>query len=92
MSEPFQLQVSDVPELHVESMSDEEVLALADVRFSDEEDDELSELLELNREGEINSAGHQRLDELMRIYQIGLHHKSQALREAVLRGLREPLR
>lgn len=91
MSEPFQLKVSEVPELHVESMSDEEVLALADLRLSDEEDEELSELLALNREGEIDDVGMQRLNELMRIYQIGMLHKSQGLCEAVLRGLREPL-
>ena len=92
MSEAFQLKVSEIPELHVESMSDEEVLALADLHLSDKEDEELSELLALNREGELDDVGRGRLAEVMRVYQIGLLYKSQGLSEAVLRGLREPLR
>jgi len=92
MSEPFELQTSEIVELPIESMSDEEVLALANHRLSDEQDDELSELLTLKREGEIDEVGKQRLNEMMRIYQIGLLHKAQGLREAVSRGLCEPLK
>jgi hypothetical protein len=33
-----------------------------------------------------------RLDELMRVYERGLLRKAQALRAAVRRGLREPLK
>ena len=91
MSEPFELDVSAVPDLQVDSMSDDRVLALANLHFSEEEDDELSDLLALNREGEIDDVGRERLGELMRIYQIGLIRKSQGLCEAVKRGWREPL-
>jgi hypothetical protein len=52
---------------------------------------ELSDLLARNREGVLDGESQLRLDELMRVYEHGLLRKSQALREAVRRGLREPL-
>ena len=78
-------------ELPVEALSDEEVLALSDLRMSDAEQSELSDLLSDNREGTLGAAGRLRLDRLMRDYDRRLLRKSQALREAVERGLREPL-
>ncbi len=79
-------------EMPVETMSDEEVLALADLRLSDEQQSTLTDLLEQNREGSLDVDGRRRLDELMSIYERGLLRKSQALKVAVQRGLREPLR
>ena len=75
----------------VEELSDDEVLALAELRLTDEQDASLNELLERNREGTLNSDGQRELDEMMRLYEHGLLRKSQALKVAVQRGLREPL-
>jgi hypothetical protein len=47
-------------------------------------------LLERNRECGLDAAGRHQ-DELMGLYEQGLLRKSQALRVAVRRGLREPL-
>ncbi|MEW6211521.1 MAG: hypothetical protein AB1631_24355 [Acidobacteriota bacterium] len=76
----------------VEAISDEEVLALARSRLSDEQMDALSDLLEQNRESKLDADGKRELDELMRIYERGLLRKSEALRVAVQRRLIEPLK
>src|SRR5215210_951465 len=70
----------------VEELPDEEVL-----RLTDEQESALSDLLERNREGELDADGRRRLDEMMRLYEHGLLRKSQAFKVAVQRGLREPL-
>ena len=75
----------------VEELSDDEVLALTELRLTDEQDASLSELLERNREGTLDAEGQRELDEMMRLYEHGLLRKSQALKVAVQRGLREPL-
>lgn len=75
----------------VEELSDDDVLALAELSLTDEQDASLSELLERNREGALDADGQRELDEMMRLYERGLLRKSQALRVAVQRGLREPL-
>ena len=75
----------------VEELSNDEVLALADLRLTDEQDASLSELLERNRAGALDVNGQRELDEMMRLYEHGLLRKSQALKVAVQRGLREPL-
>ncbi len=78
-------------ELPVESLSDDEVLALCDLQLSEAEQADLSALLADNREGQLDAAGRARLDRLMYEYDRRLLRKAQALREAVERGLREPL-
>ena len=75
----------------VEELSDDEVLALTELQLTNEQDASLSELLERNREGTLDADGQRELDEMMRLYEHGLLRKSQALRVAVQRGLREPL-
>src|ERR1041385_3455087 len=70
----------------VEELSDEEVLALTELRLTDEQDASLSELLKRNREGTLNAEGRRELDEMMRLYEHGLLRKSQALKVAVQRG------
>jgi lactam utilization protein B len=72
-------------------LSDDEVLALAELGLSDEQYTSLSELLERNREGALDADEQRTLDEIMRLYERELLRKSQALRVAVQRGLREPL-
>jgi hypothetical protein len=71
-----------------EQMSDDEALALADLRLADEEDASLSELLKLSGEGALDSDGQRELDEMMGFYERVLLRKSQALRVAVQRDLR----
>lgn len=80
-----------VTELPVESLSDEEVLALCDLQMKDEQQEELSDLLARNREGELTHEQRARLDELMQVYRRGVVRKAQALKVAVERGLRPPL-
>ena len=75
----------------VEALSDEELLALTDLQLTTEQQGVLSDLLEQNREDKIDAEGRHRLDALMHLYEQGLLRKSQALREAVQRGLCEPL-
>jgi hypothetical protein len=78
-------------ELPVETLDDEELLALCDLELSSSEQAELDALLADNREGCLDEAGRARLDERMKEHDRRLLRKSQALREAVARGLREPL-
>jgi hypothetical protein len=78
-------------ELPVEALEDADLLALCDLQLSPAEQAELDALLAQNREGELDEAGKRRLDAVMEAYDRRLLRKSQALREAVGRGLREPL-
>lgn len=82
---------SVIAERPVDELSDEEVLALTELRLSDDQQVGMDDLLEQNREGSLSAEGQRQLDELMRLYEHGLLRKSQALRVAVQRGLREPL-
>lgn len=74
----------------VEEFSDDEMLALAELRLTDEQDSSMSELLERNREGTLDADGQRELDEMILLYEHGLLRKAQALRVTVQRGLREP--
>jgi hypothetical protein len=82
---------SAIIEIPAERLSDDEVLALSEMKFSDEQDAILSDLLARQRENQLDNEGRRQLNELMRIYERGLLRKAQALRVAVERGLREPL-
>ncbi len=72
-------------------LSDDEVLALAELKFTNEQDDEFSDLLYMNREGELDDKGRDRLNEYVKAYEKGMLRKSEALQAAVERGLRERL-
>jgi hypothetical protein len=80
-----------VEELPVDLLPDEDVLALAEMTLDGDQEEELGDLLARNREGALDDELRMKLDELMRVYEHGLLRKAQALREAVRRGLREPL-
>jgi hypothetical protein len=67
------------------------VLTAAEESLPPAEDRQLSELLSRKREGTIDEAARSELGRLMQKYQEGLVRKAAALREAVRRGLREPL-
>lgn len=75
----------------IESLSDEEVIALADIQMPPPQQEELSDLLDGNREGLLSRDEKAALDELMQIYRHGLVRKGQAINEAVSRGLKPPL-
>jgi hypothetical protein len=79
------------PDGSPERLSDEEVLALCDAQMPENEQQQLSELLDRQREGLLGPPDRPRLDELMDNYRRGLVRKAQALRVAVSRGLRPPL-
>lgn len=80
-----------VAELPVESLPDEQVLALCDLQMETEQQETLSDLLERNREGQLTEAQISQLDALMQVYRRGLVHKAKALNAAVNRGLRPAL-
>ncbi|HWQ34916.1 MAG TPA: hypothetical protein VNQ79_18880 [Blastocatellia bacterium] len=82
---------SAIYETPVELLSDEEVVALTELRLPPEQEARLSELLAGHREGELNDDEKRELDRLMKIYERGILRQSKALREAVARGLRGPL-
>jgi hypothetical protein len=74
------------------SWTDQEVLANADLEMPDADDKRLSELLDRQKSGLLANGEQAELAGLMELYQLGLLRKAQALREAVRRGLREPLK
>ncbi len=78
-------------ELPVESLPDDWVLALCDMQMEPEQQEALSELLEGNREGQLNNEEANQLDELMQVYRGGLVRKARALKVAVERGLKPAL-
>ena len=75
----------------VQDMTDEQVLALTELRLSDDDDDRLSELLDEQQAGDLTAANRTELARLMQRYQEGLLLKSEALAEAVTRKLIPPL-
>jgi hypothetical protein len=79
------------PSAPVRSLSDAEVLALADARLPEQTAHRLSELLAARAEGERDNAVDAELEGLMQIYQSLWLRQSEALAEAVRRGLRPPL-
>jgi len=90
MSELLAIKVSE-NDMLVECLSDDEAIALSEMKFSDEQDARLSDLLARQRENQLDSEERRQLNEMMLIYEKGLLRKAQALRVAVERGLREPL-
>jgi len=73
------------------SFSDEDVLALADLKLTPEEDRRLHELLDLNNENRLTDADKRELDELMKIHDEGMLKKALGWAEAVRRKLRPPI-
>ena len=75
----------------LESLSDAEVLAICDYDWEQGLQEELSGLLDGNREGELDAPGKERLEALMGVYRRDLVRKAQALHIAVTRGIRPRL-
>lgn len=80
-----------IAEPPIETLSDEQFLALCDLQMEAAQNEELSLLLAQNREGQLNENKQRRLDELMQTYRRGLVRKAQAIKVAVDRHLRPPL-
>lgn len=78
-------------ETPVDQLPDAEVRTLANMQMRDDEQDELSDLLDAQREGELRDGDRERLDSLMLTYRRGLVRKAQAIKVAVERGLMPPL-
>ena len=73
------------------TLSDDQVLALADAQMEPAQDRQFSRLLDRQQAGTLTEAERSELLVLMQIYQETLLRKAQALHEAIRRGLREPL-
>jgi hypothetical protein len=85
--------LGDVPanDASLSTASDAEVLALSQMTMAPDQDERLSELLDRQQAGELRAEERVELLGLMQMYQEGTLRKAQGLREAVRRGLREPL-
>jgi len=86
-----QLGSVSVMETAVADLSNEEVLALADLQMDAVDDEKLSHLLDKQQAGTLTETGRIELMRLMQLYQSLLLQKAEGLAEAVQRGLREPI-
>ncbi len=75
----------------VSTLSDEDVLQLADSKMDVIQNERLGQLQAKGKSVGLNMAERYELLALIRIYQIGQLRKSEGLAEAVKRGLRQPL-
>jgi phosphatidylserine/phosphatidylglycerophosphate/cardiolipin synthase-like enzyme len=75
-------------ETALESLDDEQILALSDLRLTEEQQEKLSALLEAQREGQLDVSMKQELEAFMQRYGTMQVRKAQAMAEAVQRGLR----
>ena len=75
----------------ISKSSDQEVIALTELRLKRETDHRLSELLDRQQEGSITDEDRLELASLMKTYEMGILRQSQALAEAVNRGLLPPV-
>jgi hypothetical protein len=86
-----QLDTSAGTETAVADLSNEEVLALADLQMDEADDQKLSLLLDKQQAGTLTESERTELVRLMQLYQSSLLQKAEGLAEAVQRGLRPPL-
>lgn len=80
-----------INELPLESLPDEQVLALCELQMDSKKQLLLSDLLSRNREGKINDYEVGQLDELMQIYRQGMVNKARAWKVALERGLKSSI-
>lgn len=85
------LRAWEEPETPISALSDKEVLALSELQMAADQSQRLSVLLAKQRERELTDDEKPELWTLMRVYERALLRRSEALMEAVKRGLREPL-
>ena len=75
----------------ISRLPDKAVLALTELRMEPDADRRLSALLDRQQAGELGDLERAELAALVRSYEMGLLRLSQALAEAVLRGLIPPI-
>ena len=75
----------------IETLSDEDVLALAEMKLSTAQNERLGELQTKGKQSTLTEVERFELLSLLQIYQLGQLRKSEALAEAVKRGLHAPL-
>lgn len=80
-------EAAETVESPLADCSDEEVLALARLKMSDAENQQMSALLNKQREEIITPLERNELEALLRVYQAGNLRKAQGIAEAVQRGL-----
>lgn len=73
------------------SLSDDEVIELADLKMDSEQNRRMGELQSRGKSSGLTISEQFELLTLVHFYQIGQIRKSEALAEAVRRGLRKPL-
>ncbi len=78
-------------EMDLDTLSDAELLGVCDSLLEPDDQAELTDLLDRNREGQLDAEARPRLKALMTKYQQGLLRKARAWRIAVARGLRTNL-
>jgi hypothetical protein len=88
---PLPLSPSFDPTASLSELSNEQILALTELEMLPEPDARLSDLLEKQQTDGLTELEQIEHQSLLRVYELGLLRKSQALAEAVKRGLREPL-
>ena len=76
-----------IAELPMESLPNEQILALCDLQMESQQQEVFSDLLARNQEGQLNEVEAQQFSELMQIYRYGLVRKAKAFKVAVERGL-----
>jgi phage-related baseplate assembly protein len=81
-----------VPEGDIHQCGNEDVLKACDLELSTEDDRRLTDLLQRQQAQTLAVSEQAELASLMQVYQEGLIRKAEALREAVRRGLRGPVR
>jgi hypothetical protein len=74
-------------EQNISKLSDTEVLELANLKLSKQQDKRLSQLLENQRENHISTSEKIELEGLMGLYRMGNLRKAQGSLEAIKRGL-----
>jgi hypothetical protein len=83
--------VVEFPDDLLELLPDAELLAVCDTQLPLEQQEELSDMLQRQREGLLRANESAHLEELMHRYRAGLVRKAQAIKVAVNRGLRPRL-
>jgi hypothetical protein len=80
-----------INEIPVESLPDDQVLALCNLQINGEQQIMFSDLQSRQNEGQLNPQEISKLNELMQVYRRGTVQKAKAINIAVKRGLMPPL-